>query len=169
MTCEILEKIEKHPDGDKPGVMISAGGASLLNDFAAVVAFALDITCTPDSDLTRRLLATERPSLGVQTVPNNFMTRTFDKQVISKEGDADVLAQFVTHLVGLERKRFEAAMRSKRCALFDVQRFATGFGKLVSGIGQAALDREGKESAAYLLHLDLAHACRFPKSLTYGG
>jgi hypothetical protein len=124
MTCEMLEKIEKHPDGDKPGVMISTGGASLLNDFSAVVAFALDITCTPDSDLTRRLLATERPSLGVQTVPNNFMTRTFDKQVISKEGDADVLAQFVTHLVGLERKRFEAAMRSIRQYITGLHRIA---------------------------------------------
>ncbi len=124
MTCEMLEKIEKHPDGDQPGVMISTGGASLLNDFAAVVAFALDITCTPDPDLTRRLLATERPSLGVQTVPNNFMKRTFDKQVISKEGDADVLAQFVTHLVGLERKRFEAAMRSIRQYITGLHRIA---------------------------------------------
>jgi hypothetical protein len=37
--CEMPETIEKHPDGDKAGVMISTGGASLLNDFAAVVAF----------------------------------------------------------------------------------------------------------------------------------
>ena len=57
--------------------MISMGGASLLNDFAAVVAFALNITCTPDPDLTRRLLATERPSLGVQAVPSQFIKRNF--------------------------------------------------------------------------------------------
>jgi hypothetical protein len=105
----MLEKIEKHPDGDQPGVMISTGGASLLNDFAAVTAFALDITCTPDPDLTRRLLATERPSLGVQAVPSQFIKRTFDWQIILKESDAPALAQFVTQLVALERKRFEAA------------------------------------------------------------
>jgi hypothetical protein len=124
MTCEMLEKIEKHPDGDKPGVMISTGGASLLNDFAAVVAFALNITCTPDPDLTRRLLATDRPSLGVQAVPSQFIKRTFDKQIISKEGDGPALSQFVTQLVGLERKRFEAAMRAIRQYITGLHRIA---------------------------------------------
>jgi hypothetical protein len=114
MTCELLEKIEKHPDGDRPGVMISTGGASLLNDFAAVTAFALDITCTPDPDLTRRLLATDRPSLGVEYVPSQVIKRTFDRQIIAKDGDAILLAQFVTRLVGLSRRRFEAAIRSIR-------------------------------------------------------
>jgi hypothetical protein len=124
MTCEMLEKIEKHPDGDQPGVMISTGGASLLNDFAAVTAFALDITCIPDPDLTRRLLATERPSLGVQVVPSQFVKRTFDSQIISKEADAPALAQFVTQLVGLERKRFEAAMRAIRQYITGLHRIA---------------------------------------------
>ena len=130
MTCEILEKIEKHPDGDQPGVMISTGGASLLNDFAAVTAFALNITCTPDPDLTRRLLATERPSLGVQAVPSEFIKRTFDRQLISKEGDAPALAQFVTRLVGLERKRFEVAMRS-------IRQYITGLHRIADNIGLA--------------------------------
>jgi hypothetical protein len=124
MTCEMLEKIEKHPDGDRPGIMTSTGGASLLNDFAAVTAFALDITCTPDPDLTRRLLATERPSLGVQTVPSQFIRRTFDRQIISKEGDGPALATFVEQLVGLERKRFEAAMRAIRQYVTGLHRIA---------------------------------------------
>ncbi len=113
-TSEILEKIEKRPDGDKPGAMISTGGTELINDFAAVTAFALDITCTPDPDLARRLLSTDRPSLGVEAVPSQFIKRTFDRQVIAQEGDGARLAGFVTQLVGLERKRFEAAMRSIR-------------------------------------------------------
>lgn len=114
MTCEILEKIEKYPDGESPGVMISTGGNTLLNEFAAVTAFALDITCTPDPDLTRRLLATERPTLGNHFLPCQFIKRTFDKQIISKDEDALTLANFVTQLVGLERKRYEAAMRAIR-------------------------------------------------------
>jgi len=114
LTCEMVEKIEKHPHGPKPGVMISTGGEALLNDFAAVVAFVLDITCTLDPDLTRRLLSTERPSLGVEAVPSKFINRTFDKEVISKETDGPALAAFVKQLVGLKRKNFEGAIRAIR-------------------------------------------------------
>ncbi|MGD9711460.1 MAG: hypothetical protein AB7V46_05260 [Thermomicrobiales bacterium] len=148
MTCEMLEKIEKHPDGDKPGVMISTGGDTLLNDFAAVTAFVLDITCTPDPDFTRRLLATKRPSLGVQSVPSQFMRRTFDSEFISKEGDAAALAQFATQLVGLERKRFEAAMRSIRQYITGLHRIADNislaYTQLVMSIVSLAQEFDGR-------------------------
>ena len=147
MTCEILEKIEKYPHGDKPGVMISTGGASLFNDFAAVTAFALDITCTPDPDLTRRLLSTERPSLGVQSVPSQFIKRTFDRQIISKEGDNLALSQFITQLVGLERKRFESAIRSIRQYVSGLHRIADNlslaYTQLVMSIESLAQEFEG--------------------------
>jgi len=114
LTCEMTEKIEKHPDGPKPGVLISTGGDALLNDFAAVVSFVLDVTCTPDPDLTRRLLSTERPSLGVEAIPSKFVKRTFDKEVMWNEGDGQKLSAFVTKLVGLQRKKFEGAIRAIR-------------------------------------------------------
>ncbi len=147
ITCEMLEKIEKHPDGARPGVMISTGGTSLLNDFAAVTAFALDITCTPDPDLTRRLLATERPSLGVQSVPSRFIKRTFDQQIISKEGDGLALTQFVAQLIGLERKRFEAAIRSIRQYITGLHRIADNislsYTLLVTSIESLAQEFDG--------------------------
>lgn len=124
LTCEMVEKLEKPPDGDRAGAMVSTGGDELLNDFAAVTAFALDITCTPDLDLTRRLLATERPSLGIDCVPTRFIRRTFDREIIWKVGDGEALAAFVTQLVGLERKRFEAAMRAIRQYITGLHRIA---------------------------------------------
>ena len=57
------------PDGPYPGEVIATGGDTLINDFAATVSFALNITCTTDLDLARRLVATERPSLGADLVP----------------------------------------------------------------------------------------------------
>ena len=110
----MTEKIEKHPDGPKPGVLISTGGDALLNDFAAVVSSVLDVTCTPDPDLTRRLLSTKRPSLGVEAIPSKFVKRTFDKEVMWNEGDDQKLSAFVTKLVGLQRKKFEGAIRAIR-------------------------------------------------------
>lgn len=96
MTCEMLETIEKHPDGDKAGVMISTGGASLPNDFAALVAFALNITCTLDPDLTRRLLATkqlaeelaksdpEAPRMSPKAIYNNAELRRLWHRMVPK-------------------------------------------------------------------------------------
>lgn len=127
LTCEILEKIEKDLGGKEPGGLISTGGTQLINDFAAVTAFCLNITCTPDPDLARRLLSTDRPSLGVQAVPSLFIKRTFDRQVISQEGDRTTLADFTTQLVGLERKRFETAMRSIRYYVTGLHRIADNF------------------------------------------
>ncbi|MCK1354233.1 hypothetical protein IVB56_25030 [Bradyrhizobium sp. CW7] len=113
LTCEILEKQEKYPEG-KPGVFVATLGDDLINDFAAVISFFLNVTCTPDPDLTRRLLSQERPSLGVEAVPSRFIQRMFDREVHGKDGDADALSAFITQLLGLERKRFAQAMRSIR-------------------------------------------------------
>lgn len=124
LTCEMVEKIEKHPDGRAPGVMISTGGATLLNDFAAVVSFFLNITCTPDPNLARRLLSTERPSLGAEEVPSRLIGRTFDKEVMGAESDEQVLSQFVKQLVGLKRKQFEGAMRAIRRYVIGTHRIS---------------------------------------------
>jgi hypothetical protein len=124
LTCEMVEKIEKHPDGPAPGVMISTGGATLLNDFAAVVSFVLNITCTPDPNLARRLLSTERPSLGAEDVPSQLIGRTFDKEVMGKASDGQFLSQFVKQLVGLKRKQFEGAMRAIRRYVMGTHRIS---------------------------------------------
>jgi hypothetical protein len=59
LTCEIIERIQKLPGGPYSGEVIATGGETLINDFAAVVSFALNITCTTDLDLARRLVANE--------------------------------------------------------------------------------------------------------------
>jgi len=124
LTCEIVEKIEKHPNGPQPGVMISTGGAALLNDYAAVVSFVLNITCTPDPNLARRLLSTERPNLGSEEVPSELIQRTFDKQVMGNASDEQALSPFVKQLVGLKRKQFEGAMRAIRRYVIGTHRIS---------------------------------------------
>ena len=104
--------------------MISTGGAALLSDFAAVVSFVLNITCTSDPNLARRLLSTERPSLGAEDVPSQLIGRTFDKEVIGNASDEQVLSQFVTQLVGLKRKQFEGAVRAIRRYVMGTHRIS---------------------------------------------
>ncbi|MGD9631672.1 MAG: hypothetical protein AB7U97_00065 [Pirellulales bacterium] len=124
LTCEMLEKQEKYPDGPKPGVFIATTGDDLLNDFAAVISFFLNVTCTPDPDLTRRLLLAERPSLGIEAVPSRFIRRMFDRDVHAKDGEAAALAAFITQLIGLERETFVGAMRAIRQFVIGSHRLA---------------------------------------------
>ena len=114
LTCEIIERIQKLPGGPYSGEIIATGGETLINDFAAVVSFALNITCTTDLDLARRLVANERPSLGADLVPQKYVPRMFDRAVNWQQSDSDHLQRFVADLVALERKSYEGAMRAIR-------------------------------------------------------
>jgi hypothetical protein len=114
LTCEIIERIEKLPGGPYSGEVIATGGDTLINDFAAIVSFALNVTCTDDLELARRLVANERPSLGVALVPQKYVPRMFDRAVNWRQGDTEYLQGFVSDLMALERKSYEGAMRAIR-------------------------------------------------------
>ncbi len=113
---ERLEAIRR--DGQRE-FLVSTGGDQMLQDFSAVVSFALNVTCTPDLDLARRLTRTERPPLGVPLQPKSYIPRVFDAAVSPENGDDERLASFVRSLVGLERVAYEAAMRA-------IRRYVTG-------------------------------------------
>jgi hypothetical protein len=130
LTCETTELQEKYPDGPKSGFFIATSGHELLNDFAAVVSFFLNVTCTPDPDLTRRLLSTERPSLGMEAVPSLFIPRMFDKDVHGREGEAAALSQFFSQLIGLERRFFVGAIRA-------IRQFVTGSHRIADDLDLA--------------------------------
>lgn len=114
LTCEIIERIQKLPGGPYSGEVFATGGDTLINDFAAIVSFALNVTCTTDLELARRLVANERPNLGADLVPQKYIPRMFDRAVNSQPGDADHLKRIVTDLMALERKSYEGAMRAIR-------------------------------------------------------
>jgi hypothetical protein len=114
LTCEIIERIEKLPGGPYSGEVIATGGDTLINDFAAIVSFALNVTCTADLELARRLVANERPSLGADLVPQKYVPRMFDRAVDWQPGDVEDLQRFVSDLMALERKSYEGAMRAIR-------------------------------------------------------
>jgi hypothetical protein len=114
LTCEIIERIEKMPGGPHSGEIIATGGDTLINDFAAIVSFALNVTCTTDLELARRLVANERPSLGADLVPQKYIPRMFDSAVDLQAGDVEDLQRFVSDLMALERKSYKGAMRAIR-------------------------------------------------------
>jgi hypothetical protein len=124
LTCEIIERIEKMPGGPYAGEVVATSGDTLINDFAAIVSFVLDVTCTTDLDLARRLTSSERPSLGADLVPQKYLPRMFDRAVNWQPGEADQLQRFVTDLMALERKSYEGAMRAIRRYVIGAHRIS---------------------------------------------
>ncbi len=151
LTCEIIERIQKLPGGPYSGEIIATGGETLINDFAAVVSFALSITCTTDLDLARRLVANERPSLGADLVPQKYVPRMFDRAVNWQPSDSDHLQRFVADLVALERKSYEGAMRAIRRYVIGAHRISDdvnlAYALFVMSIESLAQNFDGFEPA----------------------
>jgi len=123
MMCEVVERLEALTSDGQPSVLISTGGEQLMDDFAAVVSFALNITCTLNPDITRRLTA---PGKGLQgsEVPQKYLRRVFDAEVRAKDGDGECLATFIDNLIALDRQTFEGAMRAIRRYVLGTHRIA---------------------------------------------
>jgi hypothetical protein len=122
---EVDEKLEAvRPDGTRE-FMIGVGGAEFfVQDFAAVAAFALNITCTPDLDLARRLIHGQHAALGVPRPPKDYVGRVFDPRIEPQDGDGALLQRFVRDLVGLKRQTYKAVMRAIRRYVNGLHRIA---------------------------------------------
>ena len=113
VTIEAVERLEAVRINGEPELLIATSGTELLNDAAAVFAFASNITCSRSATLVERLVPTildPRPS----SKPSNILRRTFDPEVILSPEDIDSARDFCTKLLVLRRSHFEAAMRAIR-------------------------------------------------------
>ena len=120
LVYELTERIE---DAPADGVVMSHGIDPYLTDFAAIVSFALNVTCTPDAELTRRLTSGRNSSL-VDVPPSRLVRRVFDDQVWCQDGDAVQLVRIVDDLIGLQRENYLAAMRAIRNYVTGLHRLA---------------------------------------------
>ena len=122
----IYEFTEFMEDEHGVGAISSYGIDPYLSDFAAVVSFALNVTCTPDHDLTLRLL-NGRPGPSVQFSPNRLIDRVFQDMVWCQREDEVQLFELVGQLISLERRNFLAAMRAIRSYVTGLHRLADDY------------------------------------------
>ena len=120
VVYELTEKIE---DAPVPGAVASHGIDPYLNDFAAIVSFALNVTCSPDAELTRRLIS-GRPGLLNHVPPRTLVRRVFDDRISCQDSDADQLVKITDDLIGLQRKDYRATMRAIRNYVTGLHRLA---------------------------------------------
>lgn len=124
LTCEVTERLEKLGKQPQVGELISTGGNTLINDFAALVSFGLNITCTPDQNLTRRLIATKRMALGACDLPSSYIPRIFDSEIVSNANEIKQLNDFITDLIGKDRKTYQGVMRAIRRYVIGMYRIS---------------------------------------------
>jgi hypothetical protein len=122
LAYELTEKIEWQEPAR--GVMTSTGGAELIDDFGAVVGFALNVICTTDQETARRITAMKAPQLRRQNDPINYLRRVFDAQVMGEPGDSALVNDFVTALIRLKRDSYERAIRAIRRYVTATHRIA---------------------------------------------
>lgn len=106
---EFDELIEGEAEG--PGVLVSRTAAPYLSEFAVVAAFALNVTCSPDSKLVERLTGGQR-GRGVIDPPASYMSRVFEADVWLQDQEIEPFQTFVRELLALERRSYRAAVRA---------------------------------------------------------
>ena len=117
---QLMELIEDPP---VPGAVASHGIDPYISDFADIVSFVLNVTCTPDAEVTSRLTG-GRHSSQAAVPPGSLVRRVFDKQVWCQDEDAVRLVEVVENLIWLKRKNYLAAMRAIRTYARGLRRLA---------------------------------------------
>ena len=124
MVYEVTERFEKDPPIAKN--LHSHGVDPYLKEIATIVSFALNVICTPDYQLTHRLIS-ERPNLMGDAQPNQLVSRVFDKEVWCNHEEITHLTEFTEQLIGLDRRHHLAAMRAMRTYVTGVHRIADDY------------------------------------------
>lgn len=118
-------EFDEHIEGDPA----TKGGAlswfvdHYAHDFAALVTFFLDVTCSPDIDLVRRLISGER-GLATRTPANKLLRRVFDTGLQLTSQQASEFTEFVRQVIGLPRATFLEVMRAIRTYVTGLHRMA---------------------------------------------
>ena len=123
LVYEFTELIEDDPAA---GGILSHGIDPYLSDFAAVVSFALNVTCTPDPDVASRLLS-GRPGPSVQFHPDKLIPQVFKDMIFCQPEHEMQLFEMVGQLISLERRSFLAAMRAIRSYVTGLHRLADDY------------------------------------------
>jgi hypothetical protein len=141
---EFIEQIEGRADG--PGVLISRTAAPYVSEFAVVMAFALNVMCSPDANLVERLTSGKR-GLGIHDPPSSYIPRVFDNDVWLQEAEIEPLMTFVSDLLALERRSYRAAIRAMTTYVTGLHRMgddlALAYTLLVASIESLAQGFDG--------------------------
>ncbi|WP_194395934.1 hypothetical protein [Microbacterium atlanticum] len=142
VVVECVDRLERtDPDGSQ-SPHIATSGDELIDDFADVVAFGLDIVVLPDVDLAQRVVS--GGGKGRRRRAKLLKHVLEPARYLSDEEITD-LREFCSELIALERPHFEAAMRAIR-RVADAVTFADSDVSLSYTLFVAAIESLAKDS-----------------------
>jgi hypothetical protein len=148
IVYELEELIESNGSGK--GVLVSHGVDPYIQDFSAIISFALNCTASPSYTLTARLLSDQR-GISTFTTPKKIVRRVFDPDLYCTEDDEKHLINITKKLIGLDRVTYLGIMRSIRTYVTGMQRIAEDFELaytlLVASIESLAQDFDGHKAS----------------------
>ncbi|MBW8880216.1 MAG: hypothetical protein JF615_01980 [Asticcacaulis sp.] len=118
----IYEVTERYESSPTQGALVSLGAEPFLKDMAVIVSFCLDLTCTPDPDLARRLLGDAPLAPNAHGRPKQYVSRPFETEIAARPGEAEQLQAFIGDLIALDRKHYQGALRAIRTYVGGLQR-----------------------------------------------
>lgn len=114
VTIEAKEQLEaERPDGT-PEMTVSVGGRELLDDLAAVVAFALDVSFTRSPYQLDRIVPPMQQAQPYLRGAAGVLAGTFDPAVFIPPDAFDDVRAFMARLLALRRAAFDTAIRAIR-------------------------------------------------------
>jgi hypothetical protein len=148
LVYELEEQMEQGENG-RPGVLLSHTEAPYIQDFSAVVSFALIAIVSPDPELAAQL-TDGKPGLSSYHPPAKFIRRCFDPEIHMTDSDATELVEFCNQLLGLERRVFLGAMSAIKTYVTALHRIkddlALAYTLMVSAIESLAQEFDGYSS-----------------------
>lgn len=145
----IYEFMEQFEEVSEPEVLISHGADPYLDDISVIISFALNGICTPDFELTSRLISGQR-GLLTGVAPNNVIRRTFNEKIHCTMDEEQFLSKFLLQLVGLHRKTYLSVMRAIRTYITALHRVADdlelSYTLMVAAIESLAQDFDGHQA-----------------------
>jgi hypothetical protein len=123
VSVAVTEYLEKVDQNGEDSILVATGGIELLDSLADVLSFALNAIFSRDHDLVRKLVP-DSIGDGRHTAASKLLRDTFDSARYVPEGELDDLRDFLSQLLLLRRRNFEAALQAIRQVVRATQRAA---------------------------------------------
>lgn len=113
VMIEAEEQLEAVTPEGQPEILVATAGTELLDEAAAVLAFALNVSFGRNQRSLSGLVSSPSVGGGLGRA-SNVLARTFDPAVVLKQEDFEGANNLLKQLVALNRRYYEAAIRAIR-------------------------------------------------------